>query len=233
MLTGNNVSIEATSSGIIGPMKLVGENLTCNRSGRRIFSRLYFEVRSGEVLLITGKNGAGKTSLLRLMTGLSRPETGSIHWDDGDIYCFPERHRQRIAYVGHADALKSVLTVSENLQLWIEIGGITQSKELVDEALSTYGLSDLRDTPVGELSTGQRRRVALSRLLAADSSLWLLDEPTIALDEDAIVILINSINQHRRQGGMAVIATNAPIDIGTERLLDLNRHQGEDFDNRF
>ncbi len=183
--------------------------------------------------MITGKNGAGKTSLLRLMTGLSRPVTGSIHWDDGDISCFPERHCQRMAYVGHADALKSVLTVSENLQLWIAIRGTTQSKELVNQALSTYGLSDLRDTPVGELSTGQRRRVALARLLAADSLMWLLDEPTIALDDEAIVILINSINQHRRQGGMAVIATNAPIDIGPERLLDLRRHQGEDFDNSF
>lgn len=233
MLIGNNVSIDAITSVIIGPMKFVGENLTCNRSAREIFSKLHFEVRSGEVLLIKGKNGAGKTSLLRLMTGLSRPVTGSIHWDDGDISCFPEKHRQRMIYVGHADALKSVLTVSENLQLWIAIRGITQGKELVNEALSTFGLSDLRDTPVGELSTGQRRRVALSRLLAAHSSLWLLDEPTIALDDDAIVILTNSINQHRRQGGMAVIATNAPIDISAERLLDLGRHEGDDFDNSF
>ena len=233
MLIGNNVSIESATSVIIGPMKFVGENLTCNRGEREIFSRLYFEVRSGEVLLITGKNGAGKTSLLRLMTGLSRPVTGSIHWDDGDIFGFPERHCQRMAYVGHADALKSVLTVSENLQLWIAIRGTTHCKELVNKALSTYGLSDLRDTPVGELSAGQRRRVALSRLLAADSSMWLLDEPTIALDDDSIVILIDSINQHRRKGGMAVIATNAPIDIGAERLLDLRRHQGDNFDNSF
>ena len=217
----NNVSIEATSSDIIVPMKFVGENLTCNRSGREIFSKLHFEVRSGEVLVITGKNGAGKTSLLRLMTGLSRPVTGSIYWDDGDIFCFPERHRQRMAYVGHADALKSVLTVSENLQLWMAIRGTTQGKELVKRTLATFGLSDLRDTPVAELSTGQRRRVALSKLLTADSSLWLLDEPTIALDDDAIAILISSIYQHRRQGGMAVIATNAPIDISAERLLDL------------
>ena len=217
----NNVSIEATSSDIIVPMKFVGENLACNRSGREIFSKLHFEVRSGEVLVITGKNGAGKTSLLRLMTGLSRPVTGSIYWDDGDIFCFPERHRQRMAYVGHADALKSVLTVSENLQLWMAIRGTTQEKELVKRTLATFGLSDLRDTPVAELSTGQRRRVALSKLLTADSSLWLLDEPTIALDDDAIAVLISSIYQHRRQGGMAVIATNAPIDISAERLLDL------------
>ena len=221
MLIGNNVSIEATTSVIIGPMKFVGENLTCNRSGREIFSKLHFEVSSGEVLVITGKNGAGKTSLLRLMTGLSRPVTGSIHWDDGDIFCFPERHRQRIAYVGHADALKSVLTVSENLQLWMAIRGTTQGRELVKRTLETFGLSDLRDTPVAELSTGQRRRVALSRLFTADSTLWLLDEPTIALDDDAIGILISSICQHRRQGGMAVIATNAPIDISAERMLDL------------
>ena len=106
-----------------------------------------------------------------------------------------------MAYVGHADALKSVLTVSENLQLWMAIRGTSQGKEVVKTALSTFGLSDLWDAPVAELSTGQRRRVALSRLLTTvDSTLWLLDEPTIALDDDAIGILRFNLSASTSRG---------------------------------
>jgi heme exporter protein A len=194
-----------------------GENLDCVRGERLVFAGLSFGLAPGGALVLEGRNGSGKTSLLRLMAGLARPAAGRVGWDGGDIRTDPEAHRARTRYIGHLDAVKPQLTVSENVAFWAAMhGGGGNDPE---GGLAAFGLQALGDTPARFLSAGQRRRLALARLVAAPAPLWLLDEPTIALDREAVDSLLAAIARHRATGGMAAIATNVDIAVpGAETL---------------
>ena len=193
-----------------------GESLHCIRGERTVFAGLDFSASSGSALILQGPNGSGKSSLLRLMAGLLRPAWGSLFRDGLTIEDDPEYHRSSLHYVGHHDAIKPVLTVSENLSFWAGVRGETKS---VGAALERFGLSPLADMAARLLSAGQRRRLNLARIAASPAPLWLLDEPTTALDSASTAVLVELIGDHRASGGIAVMSTHT--DLGIPETIDL------------
>jgi heme exporter protein A len=197
-------------------MRLSASELACQRGGREIFAGLSFSVAEGETLLVTGSNGAGKSSLLRIVAGLLRLSEGLLTLADGEAeLTIPEQ----VHYLGHQDALKPSLSVTENLQFWTDyLGG---GGAPVDTALVALGLGDLAALPAAYLSAGQRRRLSIARLLTAQRPIWLLDEPTAALDRPAQQKLADLMLDHLGRGGLILAATHAPIGIAAARELRL------------
>jgi heme exporter protein A len=162
--------------------------------------------------------------LLRLMAGLIRPYAGRLEWNGVKLADDPARHREVVTYLGHQDAVKPVLTVAESVRLW---GGHKDGR--VEAALAAMGLGDLADLPGRFLSSGQRRRTALARVIAAVTPLWLLDEPTVGLDTKAIMALETALAAHRRAGGLVVAATHVEIDLPAAQSLDLSAFEPQNF----
>ncbi len=201
-------------------MRLEGHDLCCVRGGREVFARVRFSVTPGEVLVVTGPNGAGKSSLLRIIAGLLRPAEGMIRVADED----PDvTLAELIHYVGHQDASKAPLTVTENLRFWAGFlgGGQTVSPAALSGALRSVGLHGLADLPAAYLSAGQRRRLSLARLLAVQRPIWLLDEPTTALDRPAQDRLAALMADHIASGGIIVAAAHGPIGLNGAKELRL------------
>jgi heme exporter protein A len=201
--------------------EFAGEALRCVRGDRLVFENLSFRARSGEALLLTGPNGSGKSSLLRLMAGLLAPEAGRLLWDGAAVLDDPDSHRARIHYVGHLDALKPALTVAENLAFYAALRGRPADAQTLARAMSQFRLDRLADTPARFLSQGQRRRAALARVLAAPAALWLLDEPTLALDDASLRQLGAVLADHLAAGGHVIAATHAPIAVAKAQRLEL------------
>lgn len=194
-------------------MQLSGRGVACVRGGREVFAGLDFKAVSGEAVAVMGRNGAGKTSLLRLIAGLLVPAGGTIVLDGGDPdMTLPEQCH----YLGHRDALKPALSVMENLSFWADfLGG-----EPCDaaESLTTVGLDHAADLPAAFLSAGQRRRLSLARLLTVRRPVWLLDEPTNALDVAGQGMFGGLMRDHMARGGLIIAATHAPLGIGSREL---------------
>ncbi|ARP98951.1 heme ABC exporter ATP-binding protein CcmA [Pseudorhodoplanes sinuspersici] len=197
-------------------MTLSAEALCCQRGGRQVFESLSFSVASGRALLVTGRNGAGKSSLLRMIAGLLRIAGGKLTLSGGD----DERSiGEQAHYLGHLDALKPALSVEENLSFWTRyLGGDGQPPD----ALAAVGLDSLAHLPAAYLSAGQKRRLSIARLVAIKRPLWLLDEPTSALDTKAQAMLLALMQAHLAGGGMIVAATHLPLglDGATELRLE-------------
>ena len=195
-------------------MRLEASDLACIRGGRQVFSGVSFAVGLGEALLITGPNGAGKSSLLRLVAGLLRPSDGTLGLDGGD----PELTlAEQAHYLGHQDALKPALSVLENLDFWARfLGG--RATDLA-ATLADMGLGGIAALPAAYLSAGQRRRLSIARLIAVKRPLWLLDEPTTALDIAAQAMLAGLMRAHLQGGGLIVAAVHGPI--GLEKAAEL------------
>ena len=200
----------------MGGLQLEGENLTCVRGGREVFAGLGFSVRAGEALVVAGRNGAGKSSLLRMIAGLVRAASGRLVLAGGDPgQTLPEQAH----YLGHQDALKPSLTVSENLSFWARYLGADGTDPTA--ALETVGLGALEDLPAGYLSAGQRRRLSIARLLVSKRPVWLLDEPTTALDRAAQDMLAGLMKAHLAGGGLIVAAAHGPIGLERKKELRL------------
>ena len=199
-----------------------GENILSFRGERTVFANLSFRIQSGEALILIGANGSGKSTLLRLMAGLLKPYKGEIKWDNKKISDDPEGHNAHLNYVGHADVIKSVLSVRENIAFWSSLRPTSASIEL---ALEAFGIGYLTDVPGRFLSAGQKRRVNLARIIASPTKLWLLDEPTTALDIEAISNLEHEITTHRASGGMVITSTHTEIDINDATVLNLDDFQ--------
>lgn len=195
-----------------------GQNLACIRGERQVFKGLDFAVDAGGALVLTGPNGSGKTSLLRLMAGLGAPDAGAIRWQGDAIADDPGAHHARLCFVGHGNAVKTNLSVEENLAFWAALYG-TEGKTAA--GLGVFGLDRLADMPARFLSAGQRRRLNLSRLFVSDAPLWLLDEPETALDAQAMAVLRDAIARHRAQGGIAVLATHGKETPPQGTILEL------------
>lgn len=209
-----------------------GTGLGCIRGGRVVFAGLGFSVAPGEALVLLGPNGSGKSSLLRVMAGLLKPAAGSLAWGDSTIADEPEAHAARTHYVGHHDAVKPVLSVAENLRFWARLHDphAARAAGAADRALERFGLAHLRDIPGKMLSAGQKRRTNLARLLAAPSPLWLLDEPTTALDRRSIAELEAVFAEHRAAGGMVVLSTHMDVALPGARELHLDAFAIEEED---
>jgi len=200
------------------PDCLTGEDLSCIRGERLVFTKVSFRLDGGGALVLRGPNGSGKSSLLRLMAGLARPVVGVIAWNGQSIASDRAAHRMRTAYVGHAEAVKPALTVMENLQFWSGMHGGARD---VTAALARLGLQHHAQVSARFLSSGERRRLALAILAAAPADLWLLDEPTVGLDAASLSALEAMLDDHRRRGGMVVLSTHVDLRLGDAATLDL------------
>jgi len=192
------------------------------RGERQLFRGLRFALAPGEAMLLHGPNGSGKSSLLRLLAGFLLPAAGSIHWDGADALAEPDSLRAAALYLGHQDAVKPQLPAEENLLFQARIGGDAgDAVKRVGAALAAVGLERQRRLPGRYLSAGQKRRLALARLLLSDSRLWLLDEPTNALDAAAIQWLGQALARHRAAGGSVLLASHVPVPLIAPRILHL------------
>ena len=194
-------------------MRLSGRNLRCVRGGREIFSGLNFDVQAGKALAVTGANGAGKSSLLRMIAGLLPLPDGAISISGGGTeVTLPEQTH----YLGHRDALKPALTVTENLSFWQDFLGSETTD--TQTSLETTGLGHLAHLPAAVLSAGQRRRLSIARLLAVTRPVWLLDEPTSALDAAGQKTFAALMAKHLKSGGLIVAATHGPLGVPAKEL---------------
>ncbi|MGK7863983.1 heme ABC exporter ATP-binding protein CcmA [Falsiroseomonas sp. E2-1-a4] len=195
---------------------LEARDLACWRGDRAIFAGLSFTLEAGGALLLLGANGAGKSSLLRLLAGLIPAAEGELLWDGADALADRVGHAGRLRYLSHQDALKPSLTARENLEFYAKLWGGD-----VAAALESVGLADLAELPARVLSSGQKRRLALARLALAPAPLWLLDEPTVGLDAASVTRLGGLLATHRAAGGAVIAATHLPLPLPGARELAL------------
>ena len=208
------------NNGQIG-LSFSGHQLSCIRGERLVFQDLDFSVSPGSALLLRGPNGSGKSTLLRLAAGFLKAEQGSLSFalPDGSLETNPEAFREHIHYVGHLDPVKAAFTVTENLAFYASFDGTPQSVANIPQALERMGLGHLADIPGRYLSAGQRRRLNIARIAAVKKPLWLLDEPSVSLDDASVALLADLINDHCAAGGMVMAATH--IDLGFESTATL------------
>jgi heme exporter protein A len=195
---------------------LEARDLACLRGERVVFAGLSFALAAGEALLLVGRNGAGKSSLLRLLAGLLPPAEGAVLWQGEDALADRPAHARRLRYLSHQEALKPALTVRENLAFYARLWGGD-----VPAALEAVALTPLADLPARVLSAGQKRRLALARLLLGQAPLWLLDEPSVGLDSASVERLGGILQRHRAAGGVVLAATHLPLPLPGARELRL------------
>lgn len=192
---------------------LQGSNLVCVRGDRRLFKGVNFALAAGGLMRVHGPNGSGKTSLLRMLCGLSNPASGEISWCGTEIRALGDQYYNDLTYIGHLSGTKDDLTVLENLRISSALAGIQLTEKQASDSLAFMGLNGREYLPTKVLSQGQRRRVALARLLVCNTKLWILDEPLAALDVLAVKLIQQLLEQHLAGGGMVVMTTHQDIDI--------------------
>ena len=192
---------------------LAASELECVRGERRLFAGVSFTLGAGECLVVHGANGAGKTSLLRIVLGLSPPASGEVTWTGRPIRSLGETYRRDLAYCGHSNALKDDLSAAENVRAAAALSGrrITRAEALA--ALARVGVAAEADLPVRSLSQGQKRRTALARLAPDGPKLWVLDEPLSALDAGGVEWLAGMLDAHLERGGLALVTSHQPLPV--------------------
>ena len=208
-------------------MRLTAENIAARRGEDLLFADISFTLETGEALVLTGRNGTGKSTLLRVLAGLLRPERGTVSWFSQDAE-EGARACEACHYLGHRNAMKAELTVAENLSFWKSLfgdfpGGTGIS---VPDAAEAVGLQEITHLPFGYLSAGQQRRMAFAKLLVSHRPVWLLDEPTAALDSGAEVIGTGLIKKHLAHGGIVIAATHQPLGLANARELRMTGFAG-------
>ncbi|MGL4309217.1 MAG: heme ABC exporter ATP-binding protein CcmA [Paracoccaceae bacterium] len=193
-------------------MDLAVTDLSCARGGLPVLAGLSFRLVAGQALVLRGPNGAGKTTLLRTLAGLQPALSGAVSLP-----------ADAMAYAGHADGIKAVLSVTENLRFWADVHGA----DGVEDAMARFDLTRLRNRPAGSLSAGQKRRLSLARLVLTGRPVWLLDEPTVSLDTASVSLFGDAVRAHLSGGGLAVIATHIDLGVAGAGVLDLSAFRAE------
>jgi heme exporter protein A len=194
------------------------DNLSCQKGYNLLFNHLSFEVNSGNILRITGTNGSGKTSLLKILAGLDTQEQGCVSLDNHALKS--EAYQKEIFYLGHLSALSGELSALENLEFLTGLNKSTNQVQLI-KALNNIGLKGYEDEYCAKLSAGQKRRVILAGLFVSNAKIWLLDEPFTALDPDGVIIIERRINKHREQGGLCLFTTHQSSTLPNHKVLAL------------
>ena len=202
------------------PVSLEAHNITCIRDDRVLFEGLSFAIGSGEAIVLEGRNGTGKTSLLRILCGLRRPDEGEVRWHGMSIESNYVDYYTHMAFVGHMDGIKRELSALENLRLSRSLCGAGDIS--IEQALDTLHLTGFEDIPTYYLSAGQRRRVALARLLATDARLWILDEPFTSLDREGIALVESLMDRHVGNGGAMIMTSHHEVHLSTPGVRILN-----------
>jgi heme exporter protein A len=195
--------------------------LGCVRGDRRLFSGLDLSVSPGTFVQLTGPNGSGKTSLLRILCGLLAPAEGEVKWDGANIRSLAEEFYTSVTYLGHRHGVKDEFSAIENLRISNALNGVSVSKERAEEVLGQMGLAGRESLPARLLSEGQRRRVGLARLLACNTRLWLLDEVLTSLDKGAVLLVRSLIENHVAGDGIAIVATHQELELSAGRTKRL------------
>ncbi len=204
-------------------MSLVVSDLTIARGGVRVLEAVSFDLPAGAALVLRGPNGIGKTTLLRTVAGLQPPLSGTV-----------EAAPESLVYAGHSDGIKATLTVAENLSFWAQVFG----RKGISEALDAFELGPLSNRYAGQLSAGQKRRLGLARLLVTGRPVWILDEPTVSLDRDAVAMFARAVGGHLSAGGSALLATHIELGLAGAEVLDVTPYRAraretDDFDEAF
>ncbi|HEX5337275.1 MAG TPA: cytochrome c biogenesis heme-transporting ATPase CcmA [Gallionella sp.] len=197
-------------------------NLACSRGDHRLFSGLCFELHPGQIMQVQGANGSGKTSLLRTLCGFLMQDEGTIFWRGEDVRELEEEYYAEMMYLGHLNAIKDELSALENLRISAGLSGKELSEKEAISALRRMGLRGREMLPTKVLSQGQRRRVALARLLANDAKLWILDEPLAALDVGAVALIQELIAEHLARQGMVIFTTHQPLEVAGMQMRSLS-----------
>ena len=200
---------------------LEARGLTCVRGEKQLFEGLNLRLSSGGCLHVRGENGVGKTSLLRLLTGLAKPDAGQVMWGSQNISKDPLGYHRDLLFLGHRDGLKEDLTALENLQMYAALDAVSLTQEKALAALWRFGLRGREHLPVNCLSAGQKRRVLMARMLTRQAALWILDEPFNALDVNAVHELKNLIAEQLQHGGLVVMTSHQEVSIPNMQVLDL------------
>lgn len=200
-------------------------NLECVRGDHRLFSGLNFALQGGELLRLRGSNGSGKTSLLRTLCGLLEPAEGEVRWRGENIRAQRDEFNAELLYLGHTNGVKAELTAFENLRISNALSGHSPGDDRLYDALAEIGLAGREDLPTQVLSQGQKRRVALARLLLSNAALWVLDEPFTALDVGAVAQLAKLIEAHLQRGGMVVYTTHQEVEMRAGACREVNLDQ--------
>ena len=196
-------------------------NLTCVRGTRRLFKDLSFAVDREELIELRGPNGSGKTSLLRILCGLATPAAGEVRWEGKNIGSLGEEYFGSVAYLGHQNAVKDELSAIENLRIASAVAGNALDKREAQEVLKRVGLTQQQNLPARALSAGQRRRLAMTRLLTSRATFWILDEVLTSLDDAAINLSREFITGHLKSGGMAIVATHQDLHLSVPQVRQL------------
>lgn len=222
---GNSALLNKTET-----LRLKAENLSAKRGEDLLFRHINFCLNKGEALVLTGRNGSGKSTLLRVVAGFIRPESGRVTFQAQDGESRPAR--EACHYLGHRNGMKAELSVYENLHFWKDfLGDFEGGKGLsIEEAADVIGLSSITHLPYGYLSAGQQRRFAMARLLVAYRPVWILDEPTAALDAKAEAMFSDLVRAHLEAGGMALAATHQPLGLDNVQHLEMRGFEFDDLE---
>ena len=193
------------------------KNISCIRGNKLLFKNLNFKINNKELLVIKGANGSGKTTLLKILSGLLKPISGSIIINKKNINILKDEYFKYFEYIGHENAIKTALTVRENLNFYLKIKKNLTTKNF-EKAIKIFNLKDLLDIKVENLSSGEKRRVALSRLILSNSKIWFLDEPTNGLDKINTVNFFKILKQHLQLNGLAIVASHDDIKIKNKNI---------------